>query len=271
MTQFAAPAFVAQNIARAKSLVKRDEPIRALDALITALELFEPDKIIGKARYEVEVNILECISDMSRHPKVRAFLTQLTRSTTVGIAYTPGEEAKLLPVLRVLRKGLHEVEAEKVRSAHEKVEGRKNALLEKGKAHLAAGETPRGKSVLRQLGDEFGHEPGVLAQIGSLLLGADLQYEAMGFLEQALEAFPKDSKVYAGLVSCYMPLKEYDKAEAVYLKAIRQFGQHPKTLLNLAKLYLLWNKKDMAFDAARQVARMEPDNKEAQEIMQQTG
>ncbi len=48
MTQFAAPASVGQNIARAKSLVKRDDPIRALDALITALELFEPDKIIGK-------------------------------------------------------------------------------------------------------------------------------------------------------------------------------------------------------------------------------
>ncbi len=271
MTQFIAPPSVLQNIARAKSLSKRDEPVRALGALITALELFEPGKIIGKARYEVEVNILECVNEISRNPKVRDFLTRITRSTSVGIAYAPGEEAKLLPVLRVLRKGLFEQEEEKARSAQEKTENRKQMLLDKGKGHIAAGENPRGKAVLRQLGDEFGHEPGVLAEIGSILIEADLQYEAVEFLEQALEAFPKDGKVYSDLVNCYMGFKEYEKAEAVYLKAVRQFGQHPKTMLNLAKLYMAWNKKELAFDAARQVVRSEPDNKEAREIMEKTG
>jgi tetratricopeptide (TPR) repeat protein len=271
MPQFTAPASVSQNIARAKSQVKRDEPLRALDALITALELFEPEKIIGKARYEVEVNILECVTDLGRVPKVRDFLTRVTRSDKVGIAYAPGGEKKLLSALTVLRKGLQEADAEKIRQAGEKIEHRKTMLLEKAKASLAGGETPRGKAVLRQLGDEFGHEPGVLALIGSMLLEAKLQYEAVEFLEQALELFPKESKVYADLVNSYTELKEYEKAEAVYLKAIKQFGQHPKTLLNLARLYLLWNKKDQAFEAAGRAAKLDPGNQEARELMEKTG
>ena len=267
MTQLTPPHAVGQNIARAKSLIKRDEPVRALDCLIAALELFEPAKVIGKARYEVEVNILECVGDISRHPKVRNFLNQLTRSTTAVIAYAPGEEAKLLPVLRVLRKALHESEMEKIQAAQEKVEGRKAMLLEKGKTHLAAGENPRGKAVLRQLGDEYGTEPGILASIGALLVEAKLHYDAVEFLEQAVDAFPKDSNAYGALVNCYSTLNEFEKAEAVYLKAMRQFGQHPKTLLNLAKLYQRWNKKDKAYEVAQQICKLEPANAEARAIM----
>jgi tetratricopeptide (TPR) repeat protein len=271
MTQFTAPPSVIQNIARAKSLVKRDEPVRAIDALIRALELFHPEDIIGKARFEAEVAIQECVNDLSRHPKVYAFLRDLTKSSHAAISYKPGEEAKLLPVLAVLRKALAETEAAGAHAARQKVEDRKMMLLEKGKTHLAVGETPRGKGVLRQLAEEFGTEPGILFEVGSLLAGAKLPYDALEFLEQAVEAFPKDSRPYALLVSLYQELREFEKAEAVYLKVTREFGQHPRTMLNLARLYMAWNKKDKAFEAANQVLRKEPGNAEAREIREKAG
>ena len=270
MPQFTAPQAVTQNIARAKSLVKRDEPVRAIDALLRALELFQPEDIIGKARFEVEVNIQESVGDLSRHPKVYAFLRNLTKSNNAAISYKPGEEDKLAPVLMVLRKALAETEAAAERSEHDKVENRKMALLAKGKSHLEAGENPRGKGVLRQLAEEFGAEPGIFFEVGSLLAEAKLPYDAVEFLEQAVEAFPRDSRPYGLLVTIYQDLKEFEKAETVYLKVTREFGQHPKTMLNLAKLYLAWNKKDKAFDAATQVLRKEPGNSEAKEIMDKT-
>ncbi len=269
MTQFSAPLAVPQNVARAKSLVKRDEPVRAIDSLVTALELFEPAKILGKARYEIEVNILECVADLSRHPAVKTLLTQLTRSNTAVIAYTPGEEAKLIPVLKVLRKALAETAAEKIRAEEGKATDRKASLLTKGKEHLAAGEMPKARAVLKRLAEEFGTEPGVLAEIGSILTKANLQYEAVEFLEQALEAFPKESGVYAELVGCYVTLREHEKAEAVYLKAIAQFGRHPRTLINLGKLYLEWNKKDKAFDVLNQAVGLDPKNEEAKKLRDQ--
>lgn len=267
MTQLQAPPSVIQNIARAKSYVKRDEPVRALDCLLTALELFKPEAILGKARYVVEVNILECVTDLNSHPKIRGILQTFAKSKKAAIAYAPGEEAKLVPVLKILRKALVEMENEKKRAAEALVANRKVSLFEKGKRHIAEGETPRGKAVLRQLGDEFGHEAGVLADIGKILIGAGLQWDAIEFLEQAVEGFPKASGAYADLVACYLAMREYEKAETLYVKAIKEFGEHPQTLVNLGKLYIAWNKRDKAFEILNKAVHRDPGNQEAKELL----
>lgn len=269
--QLTAPPSVTQNIARAKSQIKRDDPIRAMESLIRALELFQPDDIIGKARFEVEVNIIETINDLSRHPKVFSFLRNLTKSDKAMISYKPGEEGKLLAVLKVLRKALVETDAQVVRAAEAKVDERKNNLLEKAKGHLAAGESARGKGVLRLLAEEFGEQPGILYTVGELLAGATLPFDAAEFLEQAIEAFPKDSRAYGLLVATYQEVHEFEKAEAIYLKVLREFGNHPKTLLNLAKLYMAWNKKEKAFETAVQVLSKDPGNEEAKAIVEKAG
>ena len=62
-------------------------------------------------------------------------------------------------------------------------------------------------------------------------------------------------------------MREMDKAETVYLKAIQRFGKHPRTLLNLAKLYMEWNKKDKAFEAANDAWKKDPSLSEAKEIV----
>lgn len=269
--QLHAPPSVTQNIARAKSYVKRDELVRALDCLLTALELFEPETIIGKARYVVEVNILECVSDLNSHAKIRSLLQSIAKSANVAIAYVPGEEAKLAPVLQILRKALMETEAAKLRAAEEAVTGRKESLFAKARQHLAEGETPRGKGVLRQLGDEFGHEIGVLADIGKILIGAGLQWEAIEFLEQAVENFPRSSGPYADLVACYLEMREHEKAEALYLKVIKEFGEHPKTLVNLGRLYIAWSKREKAFDVLNKALQKDPGNAEARELYAKVG
>ena len=89
MLQLTAPPSVSQKIARAKSLISRHELQRALDCLITALENFTPDSLIGKARYEVEVNIRQCIAAINLNPKVCKLLTELTRSPKPGLPTRP--------------------------------------------------------------------------------------------------------------------------------------------------------------------------------------
>lgn len=267
MSQLQAPPSVTQNIARAKSLVKRDEPVRALDSLLTALELFKPEAILGKARYVVEVNILECVADLNSHAKIKQLIQSVANSSKAAIAYAPGGEAQLAAVLKILRKALTEAEEAKLEAARASVANRKESLFEKAKQHITAGETPRGKAVLRQLGDEFGADPGVLADIGKILIGATLVYDAIEFLEQAVENFPKASGAYADLVNCYLETREYAKAEQIYLRAVKEFGQHPRTLVNLGKLYIAWNKKDKAFEVLNKAVKQDPGNQEAVELL----
>jgi len=266
MLQLTAPPSVSQNIARAKSLIKRHELQRALDCLITALENFTPGSLIGKARYEVEVNIRQCIADINLNPEISKLLTELTRSPKPVIAYTPGGEAALLTVLGVLRKAMENIDQAEKQGAQYALEQRKTELLENAQRLLAGGDGVKAKVELRRLATEFGKEPGILAHIGSMLVAADMPADAADFLELAVESFPKDGQNYGTLVDCYMGMREYEKAESVYQKALKQFGPHPRTLVNLAKVYKLLNKRQRAAEMARRALSLEPGNVEAKAI-----
>jgi Flp pilus assembly protein TadD len=263
-----APQNVRQHFARAKSLLKRNETIKALNALLTGLGLYDRAKLLAKARFETEVLILETVTDIGRQPLVRAFFEEIAAAGKAAVVYQPGEEEKLKQTLQILLKGLENMREEKQRQERHGLESRRETLREKGLAYLKAGDAPRGKSVLRVLADEFGHEPGVLFQIGAWLQEAELYFEAAEFLEQAIADFPRDSKAYGPAAAAYITLREFEKAETVYLKAIKEFGKHPRTMLNLAKLYAGWNKREKAFDAAREAHKGDPSLEEARAIIE---
>ncbi|MDR2695161.1 MAG: tetratricopeptide repeat protein [Deltaproteobacteria bacterium] len=264
--QLTVPPAVSQNIARAKSLAKRHELPRALGCLIAALENFVPGSLIGKARYEVEVNIRQCLADINTNPKVHKLLAELAHSSAVAISYTPGEEAALRTVLGVLHKALENMEQMEKQGTQHALKQRKAELIENAQSLLAGGEGVKAKVELRRLTEAFGKEPGILTQAGTMLAQAHMHADAAEFLELAIEAFPKDGPVYGTLVDCYMSLKDYEKAADVYLKAIKNLGSHPRTLVNLAKVYKLSNKRQKAAEAAHRALAMDPGNAEAKAI-----
>jgi pentatricopeptide repeat protein len=260
------PASVSQNIARAKSLIQRQETLRALECLLIALDNFVPGNLIGHARFEVEVHLQHCIEDINHNPKVHNLLTELSHSSKSHIHYTPGEEAKLRAVLGVLHKALENMDLAEKQGAQQARKQRRAELLEHGQSLLATGEGVKAKVELRKLAEEFGKEPGIYAQVGTMLAQAKMPADAAEFLELAIEAAPKEGQSYTTLVDCYMTAMDYEKASVVYEKALRQFGPHPRTLAHLAKVYKLLNKRDKAAAAAQQALSLDPDNAEAKEI-----
>ena len=266
MSSFTVPQSVSQNISRAKSLLKRDEPLRAIDALIAGMNLYDPSGLLGKARFEAEVLIQECINELNRQPQVRTLIETLSKSSSTSITYTPGSETKIKAILPILRKGLMEMSSAKESAVINEKENRKKMLQEKGHAFLKAKDFARGKATLRVLADEYGEEPGILSSLGICMYEAELYFEAAEFLEQAIDLNLKDSQCYGIAASCYITLREFEKAENIYLKAIKNFGKHTKTLTNLAKLYLSWGKKEKAFDAAQDAYNLDPSNTEAKAI-----
>jgi len=264
--QMTAPQSVTQNIARAKSLIQRHELGRALECLLNALDTFDPTNLVGKARFEVEVHIRQCVTELNLNPKVHGLLTELAHSSKASIPYTPGEEAALRSVLGVLHKAMDNMEQAEKQGAAAALKQRKADLLEAGKKALAAGEGTKAKIELRKLAEEYGKEPGILAQIGNMFVQAHLPHDAAEFLEMAIEAFPKDAPSYSTLVECYMGGNEYEKAEAVYLKVLKNLGSHPRTLTNLAKIYKLEGKRQKAAETAQRALTMDPNNAEAKEI-----
>lgn len=257
-----------QRLARSKALLRRDDTNRGLEELLGCLEEYEPKKMPAKIRFETEVQIQECVSYINRQPSVRTFLQQLAKNNKpIQVPYKPGEEQKLKMLLGLVHKGLIETEAAGEKSAAQARAERKIGLETKALAALKAGDSPRGKATLRILGEEFGEEPGLLAKIGGIMLEYKLYFEAAEILEQAMEAFPKDGKAYGLAAQCYLHMREFEKAETVYLNAMTRFGKHPRTLLNLAKLYATWNQREKAFQTAMDAYNKDPSLAEAKEIM----
>ena len=256
-----------KKIARAKSQLKRDDTIRALESLLAGLAEFDPRNMAGKVRFEIEVVIQECVMDLNRQPAVRTLFETLARSKNAFVPYTPGQEQKLVGILTILHKALSEGKAAEEQEKQDKLEQRRDALLQKGAEYLKAGDGPRGKSSLRVLAEEFGEERGMLVQAAELLIGAEFFFEAAEMLEQAIETFPKESKAYGLAAQTYTQLREYEKAEKVYLKALKQFGKHPRTLLNLAKVYAAWNKKEEAFRTAQEAYAKDASLQEAKALI----
>lgn len=256
------------KIARAKALLKRDDTIRALDSLIAGLDEFGTHALPDKARFEIEVLIQECVQELNRQPAVRNLFATLTTGRAGQVPYTPGQEKKLIPVLGILHKALAGSKEAETRARHEEREQRKNTLLQRGCDYLKADDLPRGKSALRVLAEEFGKEPGILVRTGELLLDAKCYFEAAEMLEQAIEVFPKESTAYGLATQIYIQVREYEKAEAIYLKAIKRFGKHPRTLLNLARLYAAWNKTEEAFRMAQEAYAKDPSLDEAKSMME---
>ena len=260
------PPLVLQNIARAKSLFCRDEPIRGLDAFLAGLNLYDPAQLLGKARFQVEVLVAECVQELNREAHVRGMLAELTKSPKAALTYAPGHEDTLRDLLAILRKALQENSKNKEAAKAQEMEDRKNTLRERGREHLANGDAGRGKAALRVLADEFGHEPGVLLEVGQLLQKAKLLFEALEFYEAAVQAFPKEAPAYQGAAFCAVELREAEKAVEIYTKALRQFGKHPKTLFNLAKAYMMANNREKAFEFAQAAYKADPSNEEAKAL-----
>ena len=266
MTGLTVPTQVTQNIARAKSLLRRDDPIRALESLMTGIDLYEPSKLLGKARFEATVLIEECIQELNRQKQVKDFLQSVSKSEKASIAYAPGEEGKLKPMLLIIHKALKEIDASKLRQAEEERQQRKEHLRQKGLTYLQNDDGPRGKAALRVLADEYGTERGILVDIGGYLEKAGFLFDALEFYLQSIELFPKESKAYTGAANCAMTLREAEVAVDVYTKALKNFGKHPITMLNLAKAYLMANNRDKAFEYALAAAKADPTNEEAREL-----
>ncbi len=264
--QLTVPPAVAGNIARAKSLLGRNETIRGLDALLAAISLFTEAKVVGRGRSGTEIALRECVDICNGNSVIRDLLRSLAKSDKAAIAYTPGQEAKLAAVLNIVRKALAEIEGARAQAAEEERFQRKESLFDTARKCFQSGEAPKGKAILRKLGEEFGEEKGVLADIGKLLSEAGFLPDAAAYFEQAVENFPRESGPYGELAACYAALREYEKAERLYRSAIREFGVHPRTLIHLGKIYIAWNKRDKAFDVLQQAARLDPANQEAAEL-----
>ena len=265
------PKNIRENLARAKSYLNRDDCERALEAGISAVSEYASVKVVGEAKFKMEVAFIEYASDLSRHHLIREFFhaNRITREPFVQ--YTRGEENKLIERLEAILQGLRYTADEKARVEADESRFKREKLYNTGLELMTKGELPRGKAYLRRYVDEYGSEQGVLTDIGNIYLRYKLYPEAAELFDLSMEQFPNDPRGYSGAVAAHTEIGSPEKVETIYLAVLRKFGPHPKTLLNLSKFYLGLRRREEAYDYARQAYSKDPNLLEAKEIMDKLG
>lgn len=269
MMHLTPPKSMRENLARARSYLRRNDMVRSLDAMCKAMREVVTARLFGQARYEVEVLIFEYVSELNKHPEIASFFQKRKIHAAPFVRYARGEEEELLERFESIYTGMRQEHEDHTQKRVERKLSKKSDLLERGKALMAQKDYPRGKGVLRRVVEGWGHEEGLTTDIALLFLEHQLYMEAVALFEQVIVQFPGDSRAYGGAVRCYKELHEFEKCEAVYLKALKQFGSHPRTLLNMAELYKRWRKLDKAYDYARRAVSADCTLKEARAMVEE--
>jgi len=262
---------VKEHISRGKSALSKANPVKAMECGQKALKVLVSGKIFGRERFDVDVLMNEFVTEFNKHPDIRAHFTARNIHVTPYCKYERGKEQSLMDFFaETIAAFRHEAQSAEQEQA-EKHEETKQKWLSHAQKLLDQGDRAKAKVYLRRVADEYGDEPGVLTDVGARMLGAGLFFEAGEVLEEAFQKNQKDSKALAYAVKAYKNAREYPKMEQLYKVALKVFGSHPKTLLNMARMYLDWHKWDDAYNYAKQAFDGDNSLTEAKRIMDETG
>ena len=126
----------------------------------------------------------------------------------------------------------------------------------------------RARVFLHRCLEEYGpSDPSLYAVAAERFLAANLPLEAAVAYEMGIETFPKEPERYSSAIDIYISMREYEKAEHIFDRVIRQFGAHPRTLLKMAYFYLEWHKKDNAAAAAYRALSLDSTLTEARTLL----
>ena len=259
---------IRENISRARGYLRRDDLLRCIEAANDALVLKSTSSALGMGRSEVDLLFVEMCDDFSRHPRVVAFLESLGVSGGSFLRYKSGDETLLIKKLTAFRIKMEEVEEQESAHNEKRRTAQRDEWLALGREHLAQKSFPKGKVYLRRVVEMYGEEPDLTRDVGRLFFDAGLLPEAAEMAMLAVKTTPTDEQAWRLAIESWDALGEFKQAEALYLDAVRTFGGHPMTFLNIAKFYLKWNKKDDAYAFAQRALDLDSSLTEAKAIQE---
>ena len=263
-----APKELRENIARANGYLRRNEVTRALTAMSAALKQYSGVQLMRGPRAEMDIQICEFLNALAHHQAMQPFLDPGRSGKPRPIPYQQGKEAALATVLEGLARIMINEAEEKVRQEADARLERKKTLIETGVQLLNEGQYAKGRAFLKRVAEEFSEEEGIRVQLGQIFAAAGQLAEAAEMYEESMQYEPRASAAYTGAVNAWTELREYERAEKVYMAILRTFGGHPNTFGKMAKMYWDWRKRDKAEELALRALQGDPNQREANEVMQ---
>jgi pentatricopeptide repeat protein len=259
---------IRENLGRAKSCFRRHDPLQGLRLAASSVERFLAAKPVGTARYEIEVEIDEVLAQCGRDPDVRSLLAPPDDDRPVPLKLERGRETALLILLESLIDRIAARQAERKRAAEQRRAARRSELDARVREFLDGGDPARARIFVHRLLDEFGEErPDMYVEMSRLMVASNLEMDAAEVLEKAILRFPRETSLYSMLIDIYADAGRYELAEGVYRLIYKQFGLHPRTMINQAKAYYAWGRRLKAVDVLLHALEEFPDLAEVRQLL----
>ena len=262
------------EIQRAKSYLGRYDVAKSIDIMLGVLRAKAELPVIGTDKYDLDMLLSDYCADFNKNPRVLEFLETVGYSKPQYLLHAPhgvGRDVPLLNKLAAYRRRVSEREMAQRQQVQQERMAKCEALISQGMELLSAKEFPKGRVALKKAAEQFFREPGVLTRVGTAMLQAGFPKDASEILKKALELYPKDQSVYRLLIEAYNAMGKPDSVEGVYLAAVKQFGPHPTTYLNMSKFFQQQRKREQSLDYARRAYDLDPTLEEAKFIMDNYG
>ncbi|MFW5837133.1 MAG: hypothetical protein ACOCVM_03940 [Desulfovibrionaceae bacterium] len=258
-----------EHMARAKAYVNKNRVVDGLAEAVEGVKLSLDRRVMGRQKIMLGTYINEFLQVLSKNSDVKQqFYSQGVYSTDHYLLRA-GKERETLHMLQELHNWMGGEEKQKADQEKEKKQEGFREVFDKGMHFLEAGDEARARVALRKAAAMRISDTEVPCKVAEVFLKRNMLREAQEVCRKAIEANPANGKAYSIAVKACLQARDYPQAEDLYKQALKRFGAHPRTYLNMARMYLEWRKWSECYEAAKQAAGGEPDiRREAEEIME---
>lgn len=253
---------IREDLARAKAAYAKNDDLRFLHLILSALRSFVTVRPTGPDRIQAEGLFRECCANLVKLDRVKKYLPQ-------GLPFIKGQEkqlyAQLVPVARAVQEDLNRESLQAMRERKLRID---QAII-KGTKLLGEGNLAEAQRNFRAAVEDYVDEKGLFPLIASRLIEAGHFKAALEYVKRAIEESPDNPRAYDFLLAVAEKADEWPAAEHILRDGQTRHGLHGLLLQALAKVEARLGHWHEARDAARQALSADPHLVDARMVLTQ--
>ncbi len=249
-----------QRLAGINASLKMGKYMAAAQALNDAIVIMLSAPLMKNEREEFTQMVDNAVYALNNHKELR-------KVYPLVLAYTPGEEKKLLEQVFEMRKVLQEDVTEGAQKDLDALEARKREGLARGQSHLEQKQFDEARQTFDALVGEFPGDSELRADIADRYHKAGLNQDAVGHLSAAINESPDSLYLYNRIGIVLRKMQDFQSAESYYQRALGFTQTDEYLFFNLGRLYFDWQRWDKTAWAAQQAVDINPDFQEARKLL----
>jgi len=243
---------IKEDLARAKACYLKNDDLRVLATVASALKGFCVAKLSGSERAEIESQLREAFANMNKIARVQKLVPK-------GIPYLKGQEPKLFQyVAAVYKKVQEEMERETLAQMRER-KLKIDQLILKGQKHLDDGNLLEAQRSFREAVTLRVDEDGLFPMLALRLMDKGHHKGSLEYIRGAIETSPDNARAYDLLVTATQKLGDSEAGLKVLADVRKKVKDNAMLLAASAMVKARAGRGEEALAEARQALEQSPN------------